>query len=462
MPAWPQRWREQPTAIANMSSISKHKNSVTNLDEEPQRRLRIAWIGTPTPGGGVGGFGRQLIEGLAEVPHEIVVFALGDSKIEERLGWANKRVEFVYAPIDWDWGRWYSRSDIAVFISSFWSRMRGYNKLIGMLEEAHREQPFDVAIQFSQTELFSTRKRLSHLPPLILFPCVHAAGELYFHNKEKRLSSRCESRFKYWLVNLNLRQRSFLQKRAYSAVYGVIGMSRRFNEWVRKDYGIASENQAVVYQPIPEGMNFPSVHDCVVVPSDSTKARVRILYVGRISVRKGIEMVVDLSNRLQDLHNQVELVVIGTSSYWSNYTKILNELNKGTAKYIGHMSHESTLQEMGRADFILVPSHYEPGGIVVAEAMRMGCAVLASDEVGSAENLPESVCRRFPAGNIDEFERVVRDAVMKKLCGEATGRSEVIRQSNQWFSLDRSIDKLTAICRRAADRKPICESISHS
>jgi glycosyltransferase involved in cell wall biosynthesis len=443
-----------------MSSISKHKNSVTNLDEEPQRRLRIAWIGTPTPGGGVGGFGRQLIEGLAEVPHEIVVFALGDSKIEERLGWANKRVEFVYAPIDWDWGRWYSRSDIAVFISSFWSRMRGYNKLIGMLEEAHREQPFDVAIQFSQTELFSTRKRLSHLPPLILFPCVHAAGELYFHNKEKRLSSRCESRFKYWLVNLNLRQRSFLQKRAYSAVYGVIGMSRRFNEWVRKDYGIAAENQAVIYQPIPEVIDLRNDRNFSGGPSDSTKDRIRLLYVGRISVRKGVEMLVELSHHLDDLSGKVELVILGAHSSWSNYVPLLKGLNPRVGKFIGHLPHAETLDEMRKADFLLVPSHYEPGGIVVAEAMRMGCAVLASDQVGSAENLPESVCCRFPAGHIDEFERIVRDAVRKKLCGEATGRSEVIDQANQWFSLERSINKLTAICRRAADRKPICESIS--
>lgn len=430
------------------------------MEDEPQRCLRIAWIGTPTPGGGVGGFCRQLVEGLASTEHEVVVFAQGDKEVEKRLGWEPRKVEFVYAPIDWDWGRWYSRSDITVFISSFWARMRSYNKLIQILEKVHREQPFDVAIQFSQTELFSTRKRLRYLPPLILFPCVHAAGELHFHKKEKQLSARCESRLKYWLVNLNLRQRSYLQKRAYSVVYGVVGMSRRFNEWVRKDYGIASENQAVVYQPIPEAIDLPKDLDCAVAPTDSKSDRIRLLYVGRVSVRKGVEMLVELSHRIDDLSGKVELVILGAHSSWSNYVPLLKGLNPRVGKFIGHLPHAETLEEMRKADFLLVPSHYEPGGIVVAEAMRMGCAVLASNEVGSAENLPESVCCRFPAGNIDEFERIVRDAVRKKLCGEATGRSEVIRQSNQWFSLERSINKLTAICRRAADRKPICESIS--
>jgi glycosyltransferase involved in cell wall biosynthesis len=441
-----------------MSSISNHKDHLTNMEDEPQRQLRIAWIGTPTSGGGVGGFCRQLVDGLASTEHEVVVFAQGDEDIEKQLGWTPGKVEFVYAPIDWDWGRWYSRSDIAVFISSFWARMRSYNKLISMLVERHRKKPFDVAIQFSQTEIFSTRKRLHHLPPLILFPCVHAAGELYFHKKEKGLSTRCESRFKYWLVNLNLRQRSYLQKRAYSAVYGVIGMSRRFNERVREDYGISDKHQAVVYQPIPEAIDLHYDRDFADGRSHSNENRVRLLYVGRISVRKGVEMLVELSHRLDDLHEQVELILVGTSSYWSDYTKLLDDLNTRTAKYLGHMSHEYTLQEMGRADFLLVPSYYEPGGIVVAEAMRMGCALIVSDEVGSAENLPQPVCRQFPAGDIDEFERVVRDAVRKKLCGEATDRSEVIDQANQWFSLDRSIRNLIAICQRAADHKPIFES----
>jgi glycosyltransferase involved in cell wall biosynthesis len=426
-----------------------------------ERKLRIAWVGTPTPGGGVGGFGRQLIEGLAATPHEIVVFAQGDSKIEERLGWGDQRVEFVYAPIDWDWGRWYSRSDITVFISSFWSRMRAYNKLIRMLEEAHRAKPFDVAIQFSQTELFSTRKRLRHLPPLILFPCVHAAGELYFHKKEKGLSARCESRLKYWLVNINLRQRSFLQKRAYSAVYGVIGMSRRFNDWVRRDYGIAPRNQAVVYQPIPEASDLPNGCDDLQGGPTLNRGRVHLLFVGRISVRKGVEMLVELSHRLDDLQEQVQLVIVGTSSYWSNYKKLLTGLNLRTAKYLGPLSHQATLAEMEHADFLLVPSHYEPGGIVVAEAMRMGCALIASDEVGSAENLPESVCYLFPAGDMGEFERVVRDCVRKKLRQQATNRSEVIHHANRLFSLDETVNRLISICRCAADGKPISESEKH-
>jgi glycosyltransferase involved in cell wall biosynthesis len=425
------------------------------MEEEPQRRLRIAWIGTPTPGGGVGGFCRQLLEGLASTEHEVVVFAQGDDEVEKRLGWESGKVEFVYAPIEWDWGRWYSRSDIAVFISSFWARIRSYKRLISLLEEKHETKPFDVVIQFSQTELFSAKKRLKCLPPFILFPCVHAAGELRFHNQERKLSKRCESRFKYWLVNLNLRQRSYLQKRAYSSVYGVIGMSHRFNEWVRSDYDIDRQNQAVVYQPIPDSF------DCAddLSPSEEInpiKEKIRLLFVGRISVRKGIEMLVELSHRIDDLSDEVELILVGTSSYWSNYKRLLDDLNPRVARHLAHLPHAETLKEMRRSDFLLVPSHYEPGGIVVAEAIGMGCGIVASDEVGSAENLPERICYRFPAGNMELFEEAVRTAVDAKINAEnLPSRKELTAVAEREFSPERTTSDLLKVCFQAASRKPI-------
>jgi glycosyltransferase involved in cell wall biosynthesis len=430
---------------------------MTNLEEEPKRRLRIAWIGTPTPGGGVGGFCRQLVEGLASTEHEIVVFAQGDQEVERRLGWTPGSVEFVYAPIDWDWGRWYSRSDLTVFISSFRARIRSYKQLILLLEQQHTEKPFDVVIQFSQTELFSAKRRLRFLPPFILFPCVHAAGELLFHNQERKLSRRCESRLKYWLVNLNLRHRAFLQTRAYLSVYGVIGMSRRFNEWVRKDYGISAKHQAVVYQPIPEELNCSD--DLSTFENlNSSKKKVRLLFVGRISVRKGIEMLVDLSHRIDDLRDQVELVILGAQSSWSNYVKLIDDLNPNVAKFIGHFPHRETLDEMRKADFLLIPSHYEPGGIVVAEAMALGCGIVASDEVGSAENLPESACHRFPAGDMDRFEQVVREAISAKLNNSGNlNRSDLSTVAAEFFSAQATTADLLRVCMRAANRQPIGE-----
>jgi glycogen(starch) synthase len=59
-------------------------------------------------------------------------------------------------------------------------------------------------------------------------------------------------------------------------------------------------------------------------------------------------------------------------------------------------------------DALLVPSHYEPGSLVVGEALASGIPVVVSDAVGPAEVLDPRCCRIFPAGDLDAFEAAVR------------------------------------------------------
>lgn len=169
-------------------------------------------------------------------------------------------------------------------------------------------------------------------------------------------------------------------------------------------------------------------------------------------------MLVDLSHRIDDLRDQVELVILGAQSSWSNYVKLIDDLNPNVAKFIGHFPHRETLDEMRKADFLLIPSHYEPGGIVVAEAMALGCGIVASDEVGSAENLPESACHRFPAGDMDRFEQVVREAISAKLNNSGNlNRSDLSTVAAEFFSAQATTADLLRVCMRAANRQPIGE-----
>jgi hypothetical protein len=48
---------------------------------------------------------------------------------------------------------------------------------------------------------------------------------------------------------------------------------------------------------------------------------------------------------------------------------------------------------------------------VVGEALANGMIIVASDEVGSAENLPSSVCQQFKAGYANKFLEAIESAV---------------------------------------------------
>lgn len=72
-------------------------------------------------------------------------------------------------------------------------------------------------------------------------------------------------------------------------------------------------------------------------------------------------------------------------------------------KFLGFINQQ-TLPEIYRAaDLMVLPSEYEPFGVVVNEAILCSCPVLASDQVGAAHDLIRPVLPGFvfPSGDLD-------------------------------------------------------------
>jgi glycosyltransferase involved in cell wall biosynthesis len=130
-----------------------------------------------------------------------------------------------------------------------------------------------------------------------------------------------------------------------------------------------------------------------------------------MSVRKGLQYIIELSHRLNDLAGQVEINLIGGSTQWSDYSGHLKDLNPNIAKYIKSMNRTEIAEAYSNADALLIPSLYEPGGIVVGEALSYGLCVVASDAIGSAEVLEGDIIREFSAGDMDGFEHEVRKLI---------------------------------------------------
>jgi glycosyltransferase involved in cell wall biosynthesis len=127
-----------------------------------------------------------------------------------------------------------------------------------------------------------------------------------------------------------------------------------------------------------------------------------------MSTRKGVEMIVDLTHRLDDLADQVQIQLVGDKSLWSDYRKHLTGLNPRVSCYLGPLPASQMATLFSNADALLVPSHYEPGSLVVGEALASGLPVVASDAVGPSEVLDQLCCRVFPAGDKTQFEAAVR------------------------------------------------------
>jgi glycosyltransferase involved in cell wall biosynthesis len=116
-----------------------------------------------------------------------------------------------------------------------------------------------------------------------------------------------------------------------------------------------------------------------------------VLYVGRFDPRKGIETLVRAVRESKFYGDKDLKLIIGGGSTPGNsdgrerdrIEGIVNEL--GMSKFIslpGRLSREVLPTYYGAADVCVVPSHYEPFGLVAVEAMASGTPVIASDVGG--------------------------------------------------------------------------------
>jgi glycosyltransferase involved in cell wall biosynthesis len=134
---------------------------------------------------------------------------------------------------------------------------------------------------------------------------------------------------------------------------------------------------------------------------------IQLLFVSRMSVRKGVEMIVALSHRLARHPGRYVMRIVGTGALFSDYGPLLEDLDMDVATYVGPRSPSELAALYREVDIVLQPSHYEPFALTVGEALSSGTPVVVSDAVGAGENLSAQCCRTFPAGDLDAMEAQV-------------------------------------------------------
>jgi glycosyltransferase involved in cell wall biosynthesis len=85
-------------------------------------------------------------------------------------------------------------------------------------------------------------------------------------------------------------------------------------------------------------------------------------------------------------------------------------------RFLGFVNQSQLPPVYASADLMVLPSEYEPFGLVVNEAACCGCAVAVSDRVGAAQDLVAPVDPRlvYPCGDIDALASVLRELSSRK------------------------------------------------
>jgi len=379
--------------------------SAESAAARPERSLRIAWIGfAPAEEmGGVPGIATDLLYGLAALGHRIdCFFPAARHELPARID-GIENVTYVWGTSRWEWNRWYSRGRVTAFVSSQLARAASSLRQRREVMRRHEAEPYDVLYQFSNVENLAIPPRLRRSVPMIAHPGQSSADALRFLLRERRLHLQGRPAYAYVLAAAMLWSRARVQRRQIRRAALTFCISQVFREHLARDYGLSEERSVVVPNPV----RLDRFHPIVRPPGDPAE----VIVLGRIATGKGLESVVELAKLLRERRVPVRIRVVGGTSVWSNYTRLLEELPEENAEYAGPVESGQVPAELERSDILLQASKYEAFALTVAEALASGVPVVATTEVGAIESVDRSVAAAVAPGDVDAMAAAIEDTL---------------------------------------------------
>jgi glycogen synthase len=209
----------------------------------------------------------------------------------------------------------------------------------------------------------------------------------------------------------------------------VITCSYYMREQVADIFDVPEERIEV----IPNGID----PDDLAVPDDAELARLRgefaapdeqlVLLIGRLVYEKGFQIALESMPELIERRPGTRFLVAGSGTHEDELRRQAAELglnDHGT--FLGWIG-DDVLHSLYRiADVCVVPSIYEPFGLVALEAMASGCPCIVADTGGLREVVPHDAAGlRFRSRDSRELARMV-----ERVLGDAELRERLVAEAS--------------------------------
>jgi glycogen synthase len=205
---------------------------------------------------------------------------------------------------------------------------------------------------------------------------------------------------------------------------------------------------------IPNGIDFDSFkHDVSVdlyrkkfVPSGGKL----VFFVGRLVYEKGVQTVIEAMPLIMNKIPDVTFVVAGSGPHLNQLKSMVSEFDlDDKVRFVGHLDTDALSAFYKCADLTVVPSLYEPFGMVVLESMAMDTPTIVADTGGLSEIVVhEETGLKFDPGNPDSLaEAMLRILQDDELAGRLT--SDAMAYMGNQYNWERIARRTMDVYRRA-------------
>ncbi len=176
----------------------------------------------------------------------------------------------------------------------------------------------------------------------------------------------------------------------------------------------------------------------------SSKRIARLLYVGQLIERKGVDQLIGVLRGAGDGLLGLDEVCFAGDGELRPQVEALAARDQ-RIRYLGRLDWAELHQAYAAADAVVVPSRYDPWGLVVNEALAHGCLVVASDAVGAVDDLVEDGRNGlvYPAGDAAALEAAIARLAGWSACDVESAARFGRARMRDW-TVARAVDQIVA------------------
>ncbi|HXO22755.1 MAG TPA: glycosyltransferase family 4 protein, partial [Thermoanaerobaculia bacterium] len=197
-----------------------------------------------------------------------------------------------------------------------------------------------------------------------------------------------ERRFRYFKAPLQIALGRLTAARADL----VFAPSAATAEEIRRDYRVGRVGRAARVERVAVLPNATGGLAAVAEGEGGGRRDGCLLFVGRLRIRKGVEVLLAALHRLAPEHPDLRLLVAGDGEHRRALERKTAELGLQSAvTFLGRTSGARVQELLAEARALVVPSIYEGMPLVVLEAMAAGVPVVASAVSGIPEVVEDGI-----------------------------------------------------------------------
>ncbi len=169
----------------------------------------------------------------------------------------------------------------------------------------------------------------------------------------------------------------------------------------------------------------------------SEDAPLRLIFVGIVTLRKGIALLVEVMQEL--LPFPIELLIVGPRGDASYLVNTKSEYRN--IKYLEYLSHNDLVKALQESDVLVMPSYLDSWAAVVVEAMACGLPVIVSDNTGAKDIVNDSNGIIISTGNKEQLKQAVLFYFNNKIEVNLMGKAAAKKATQySWINYYQEID----------------------